>query len=76
MAKTAAYLGLLALCVVATGCLGTPETRQLRALNDDLQRRNVELAAEKLRLERELDRLRAENAKLLQRRETTEGKAP
>ncbi len=48
----------------AAGCLGAPEADQLRALNDELQRKNVELTVQKLRLEGEVDRLRTEKRKL------------
>ncbi len=63
MRTTGTCLGLLPLLIAAGGCFGPPEVDQLRALNDELQRRNVELTVQKLKLEGEIDRLRAENRK-------------
>ena len=61
----------------AAGCLkSTPEVRQLRALADDLQRKNVELALEKLRLEREVEKLRAENEAFRKKLGTPEKETP
>lgn len=62
--RTLTLIGGLALCAGAAGCLPSPETNQLRTLNEELQRRNVELTAENIALEREIERLRAENQKL------------
>jgi len=70
-------LATLALLLAgAAGCLGPSQADQLRALNDQLQRKNVELTVRKMDLERELDRLRAENRALKKRLGLTGEKAP
>lgn len=73
MRKLAAVALLLA---GAAGCLGASQSDQLRALNDQLQRKNVELTVRKMELERELDRLRAENRALRKKLGLTGEKAP
>jgi hypothetical protein len=62
--RGAACSGLVILAALLAGCPAPPEVNQLRALNDELQRRSVELTVQKLELEREIDRLRAELQKL------------
>ncbi len=70
-------LAVLALLLAGTaGCLGASEADQLRALNAELQRKNVDLAVKRMELERENDRLRAENRALKEKRGLTGEKAP
>jgi hypothetical protein len=69
-------LGLLPLLIAAGGCFGPPEVDQLRALNDELQRRNVELTVQKLKLEGEIDRLEAEKRKLEKQLQAAGEKTP
>jgi hypothetical protein len=69
-------LGLLPLLIAASGCFGPPEVDQLRALNDELQRKNVELTVQKLKLQGEIERLRAENRKLAKQLQAAGEKTP
>ena len=70
-------LAVLALLLAgATGCFRASEADQLRALNAELQRKNVELAVKRMELERELDRLRAANRALEKKLGLTGEKAP
>lgn len=70
-------LAVLVLLLAGTaGCLGPSEADQLRALNAELQRKNVELAVKKMELEREIDRLRAENRAFKKKLGLTGEKAP
>jgi len=74
--RLAVLLGFAALCAAAAGCFLDTETEQLRALVDELQRKNVELAVKRLELERELERLRAENRGLEEKPGAAGKKAP